>query len=344
MSNSPVSEAQFHKHTFPAPIRPSYTLDENGLAACCPLDNGHFPKTAQYNLGMLDTLPLELLQFTLAHVDLATLTGFRRVNQRARDVVDSIHEYGIIIIHAPNVLRALIATETASYTTCKKLYDKLCSPQCDNCSEFGAHLYVLTCKRLCFECRGIAHHYNPAWESSAQALYDKFRLTQEDVAGIPRMRTVPGFYSVPSLTEFSRSRLLDFTSIRDAVIRRHGTEAADRLVCPECTTPRSFPKYKTVNLAVIRIPAFDPVSKEVDWGSLCLVCHYGGISPMTLLLKKNFHLHLNRFGHITKWFYHSDFTQIMLHFNMFERKYLEHPFLCSESTRPPSADSLTYNS
>lgn len=328
-------------------MRPEYTLDENGLAACCPLDNGHFPKTAQCNLGMLDTLPLELLQFTLVRVDLETLTGFRRVNQRARDVVDSIHEYGIIIIHAPNVLRALIATETASYTTCKRLYDKLRSPQCDGCGQFGGHLYVVTCKRLYFECRGIAHHYNLVWESSAQALYDKLRLTQEDVASIPRMRTVPGFYSVPSLREFSRSRLLNFTSIRDAVIRRHGSDAADRLVCPECTAPSSFPGHKTINLAVVRIPAFDPVSKEVDWGSHCFACYCGGTFPINLFLKKDFHLHLNRFGHISyeptsRQFYHSDFTKLILHFQTLEQEFWQHPFLCSST--PPSADSLLCNS
>jgi hypothetical protein len=66
-----------------------HTLDE--IANLCPLDNGrHHHDVPTYALGELEQLPPELLHIVLTQLDIRSLTGFQRVNQRAMQVVDSI--------------------------------------------------------------------------------------------------------------------------------------------------------------------------------------------------------------------------------------------------------------
>ncbi|KAL1618446.1 hypothetical protein SLS54_007173 [Diplodia seriata] len=292
MSNPSVAAAQFHEYTFPDISFVEYTLDKY-IAKNCPLDNGRFPKTPQCDLGVLDALPLELLQSTLAQVDLATLTDIRRVNQRARDVVDSILEYDNIVTYVPSVLRALIVTETASYITCKKLHDKLRDPQCEDCGYFGEHLYLLTCRRICSECK-MKEGYSPVREQPVERIYDNHvGLTPEDVSRIPRMRILP--YPFCGDTMSSCLYILDRQSLRNAQIRRGQNTMVN--IC------REYP-IEHAEFACVRMPAFDPISKEVEWGSYCLGC-YGDVKyyqyqtrPVRLFVKANFHRHLNEHGRI----------------------------------------------
>lgn len=146
-----LREKRYHELTYSHPSRPDFTLDDNDLALRCPLDNGHFPKTPQHDLDLLDRLPLDLLQPLLTQLDLCTLTDLRRINQRGRDVVDSIPEYRIIITHAPDALRALLSVKAARYVTCESLYVKLCMSQCEHYEKFGGYLYLLTCKHLYYD-------------------------------------------------------------------------------------------------------------------------------------------------------------------------------------------------
>ncbi|KAL1639900.1 hypothetical protein SLS58_007487 [Diplodia intermedia] len=297
MSNSSVAAAQFHEYTFPDPRYPEYTFSRYNLAESLPLDNGRFPKTPQCDLGVLDALPLELLQSTLAQVDLATLTEIRRVNQRARDVVDSILEYDNIVTYVPNILRVLIVTETASYITCKKLHDKLRDTQCEDCGYFGEYLYLLTCRRVCSECLAKESYY-PVWEQSVERIYDNYvGLTPEDVSRIPRMRILPCPY-VEYVTS-SLAYILDRQSLRNAQIRRGQNTTLN--ICRGFMT-----EYAARSSSCVRIPAFDPISKEIEWGSHCLGC-YGDVKyyqyhprPEILFIKADFHRHLNEHGRIVR--------------------------------------------
>lgn len=71
----------------------------------CPLDNGRHDFSIQPDspdLGRL-ALPLELMEVILKHLDIPSLTTFRRVSKRAMDMVDSTSEYKEVFSKAPHM-------------------------------------------------------------------------------------------------------------------------------------------------------------------------------------------------------------------------------------------------
>jgi len=67
----------------------------------CPLDWGNHEISPSTSLGDLARLPLELQQDILGYIDLKSLLEFRRVNQRAMEVVNSIVAFDRVIRHCP---------------------------------------------------------------------------------------------------------------------------------------------------------------------------------------------------------------------------------------------------
>src|SRR2546430_7279285 len=95
------------------------TLDPEKLARCCPLDNRRRESTnVDVTLGVLDVLPLELLNTVLLKLDLRSLTTLRAVNRCARLTVDVIPQYKRIFTHSPRVLRAALSLGAASWISC----------------------------------------------------------------------------------------------------------------------------------------------------------------------------------------------------------------------------------
>lgn len=79
----------------------NFTVDDNLPAVGFPPDNGHVRKSVNVDFGALDMLPLELLQATLSQLDLYTLKESRRVNQRAREIAQSIPQYKEVTTRRP---------------------------------------------------------------------------------------------------------------------------------------------------------------------------------------------------------------------------------------------------
>lgn len=80
-------------------------LDDQDLEVRCPLDNGRHDITAaatNQDLGML-SLPPELVWLIIKHLDIPSLTTFRRVSKRAMHMVDTAFEYQDIMKRAPQV-------------------------------------------------------------------------------------------------------------------------------------------------------------------------------------------------------------------------------------------------
>lgn len=122
------------------------------LERACPLDSYKPEEDHDEDLGILDTLPLELLQNVFSQVDLRTVVNFRTVNRRALGVIDSIPEYRIIIQHAPDSLRAALCVETASYITPFGLWETLTNSKCNDCGGLGGLIYLINCQRVCLPC------------------------------------------------------------------------------------------------------------------------------------------------------------------------------------------------
>ncbi|EEP78298.1 predicted protein [Uncinocarpus reesii 1704] len=212
-----------------------FTLDANeDLERLCPLDAGRRHANPVHDLGQLEQLPLELLNMVLLGLDLRSLMDFRRVNQRAMEVVGSIPQYATILMHAKNALRGIISIGSARWISCLDIYQELRRAECD-CGDFGGYLYLFTCRRVCFLCFTSESAYLPIGRGHAMR---KFGLQGAQVAALPAMKSVPGFYSGRLLKCRTRHNLVDYESARQAGIKLHGSVAEMERHCSEMELQR----------------------------------------------------------------------------------------------------------
>ncbi|KAF6231383.1 hypothetical protein HO173_010343 [Letharia columbiana] len=176
------------------------TINTEYLQNDCPLDqtsaNAHLacriqPATA--SLGRLDILPVETIQIIFSNTDLSTLTLLRSVSRRASCLVDSVPAYKKAVTHSPNALRALISTHTAQYFTANDVFDALLAHECFLCGRFGAFLYLLECRRCCWDCLISVEDLLPICKASAQTLY---RFDAQTMDEMPTVLTIPGSYGL----------------------------------------------------------------------------------------------------------------------------------------------------
>lgn len=186
----------------------------------CRLDNGRHHPHPDCSIGALEQLPLELLNIVLTQLDIRSLTDFRRVNQRAMQVVDSIPQYKAIAVHAPAALQGILSIDTGGWISCQDLYEKLCAEKCDICGDFGPYLYLITCRRVCFLCFIGTKDYLPLRPTD---VLRKFGLNREHLARLPAMKTVPGWYSILYNKLASRVTLFDPSAAQQVGLAVHGS-------------------------------------------------------------------------------------------------------------------------
>lgn len=239
----------------------SDTLQE--IRSRCPLDNGRHPYRPQCTLGILELFPLEILSIVLVHLDIRTLTDFRRVNHRARQVVDSVPEYKMIILYAPDTIRVTLCIGTGILYTCHQLYDKLCTAECDTCGDFASVIYLPTCSRICCFCHMDRNPLRPM-----DALRD-YGLRRKDVASLPLFMGIPrkkkGYHDRQDLT---RLTFVDRTLARKAGLALHGTSEAmeERVLEMEAERVEKFNArerlYRSGNGPKPRLHEFDTSRKS----------------------------------------------------------------------------------
>lgn len=98
-----------------------HSLDRNLPEYATPLPR----KPAKRNAGVLETLSSELLQLTLAQLDLRSVLNVRYVNRRCFDIVDSLPELRKIARYGQSALRGSLAINTAATISVEKLYQQL---------------------------------------------------------------------------------------------------------------------------------------------------------------------------------------------------------------------------
>ncbi|OJZ80473.1 hypothetical protein ASPFODRAFT_106921, partial [Aspergillus luchuensis CBS 106.47] len=162
-----------------------------------------------YGLGTLEKLPLEVIHLALILLDMQSLTDFRRVSRRARQVADSVPQFRHILNHVPASIRASLIIETTRYFSCQELYQTLCTAECESCGDFGGYLYLLTCRRVCFLCFTEKADYLLL---SRKDVVRKFGLGSAHIALLPRMRSVPGCYSPREIKCQRRETLFDHSA------------------------------------------------------------------------------------------------------------------------------------
>ena len=277
-----------------------YTLEDNQLRKHCVLDVGRHTLQPVFSLGELDVLPLELLTTVLAQLDLQSLTDFRRVNQRAMGLINSIPQYQVVVEHASDALRGMLSIGSASFSTIEDLYDKLCTATCETCSHFGGYLYLITCKKVCFRCLSRRDSFLPL---SRADIVRKYGLQSGHMARIPRMRSRPGRYSERELICRKSLTLFDHDSARSIGVTIHGTvEKMEEYVAYAATRRWSNFKQKESTyksrentgkkprpprvqdpwdgesgnrhrfMAIVSVPYFDPQMRSAERGFYCIGC------------------------------------------------------------------------
>jgi len=238
------------------------TLDGAGLETRCPLDNGRHTTRARYSLGQLDDLPSEIITAILLSLDLVTLTTFRRVNNRAMELVDSLTEYTKVIKHCPNVLRAILCLGATSFDL-KRLHSTLSSSRCAACHDgFGNYLYLITCERVCYPCFTSNVEYFPL-ELDQVLEYTAVAAPHVKLEDLPRVLSVSGRETGVRIPLFDRLAVL--AAVPDPPARAFDPSGDFRRA-----EPRRF-------MAVIEAPYF-PVRGAgrggggASWGYYCVRC------------------------------------------------------------------------
>lgn len=197
------------------------TVAAEDLARHCPLDNGrHDFHKITATLGGLDILPLEILNMIVSDLDLHTLTTFQAVNKCARLHVDRLPQYKIIFTKAPDALRAAVASGAASWISCARLSNVLCSTVCSRCPDFGAFVYLLTCERVCLLCLSYNGDFAPVPRYMARRLYG---LNRAYLDRLNNITTFPATYSHSVRKREKGIVLVDRPAAFAAGIRRHGS-------------------------------------------------------------------------------------------------------------------------
>jgi hypothetical protein len=266
----------------------------------------------------------------LQQLDLRTLTDFRLVNRRATELVLSLPQYSAITTHALNALRGILSIETGRWVTCSALYEKLTTPCCEQCGDFGGYLYLLTCRRVCFLCLSEAKAYLPLPPKHAKW---KFGLDDQAIKTLPRMRVIPGIYS-PNERKIapSVSVLVDYESALHAGCALHGSSAAmhqyvsdrnnrDRrayftkmAAARDSGSPTGHIRRPPLGdpfdgrsgnplrfAAIVPVPWLSRSSHQAEWGFCCLGCKKSSRKPLhwrRRFTKSSFDEHLKECGEI----------------------------------------------
>ncbi|KAL6715458.1 hypothetical protein ACLMJK_006419 [Lecanora helva] len=177
------------------------------------------------DLGILDRLPLELAQALLSPLDLRTLTSFRCVNRRAKEVTDSIPQFRHIQTYAPVSLRKILSAGTSRWISCNKLSETISMTKCEDCDNNGEWLYILTCKRLCHSCLISNTDYLPL---SSDKRLSEFKFRESDLNGVPHMKFSSDMTTQRNLKHLSSHVLFDYPSAFEAGVAIFGSASRFR--------------------------------------------------------------------------------------------------------------------
>ncbi|EXK29797.1 hypothetical protein FOXG_20601 [Fusarium oxysporum f. sp. lycopersici 4287] len=180
------------------------------------------PERPVSSLGLLDTLPAELLVIALELLDFQSLSRLSRACLRGKRVVENYVPYQQVIQHAPKVPTALTKTNLVGYYPASAVYRTLRTHRCVSCSEYGAFLYLPTCERVCLEClfqnRGL-------WMMTPKMATWYVRLTHRQVQTLPIMDLIPGIYSLrgPETVHGEVFQLVNVKMAKRLAIEVHGS-------------------------------------------------------------------------------------------------------------------------
>ncbi|KAI1122291.1 hypothetical protein F5Y10DRAFT_287343 [Nemania abortiva] len=187
------------------------------------------PSTIQHrrvpsSIGLLDTLPTELLFLTLELLDFQSLSRISRVSVRGKAVVEALPAYRDMMEYAPTTLTALGKTRLLRYHSASLLLQTLRTAKCVSCFDFGGFLFLPTCERICFECLYANHAFRMTTIAIAKRC---FGLTESHLQRIPITYSIPGTYGMKlNLSRRRVCRLVSIKQVKQLGIEIHGSAEA----------------------------------------------------------------------------------------------------------------------
>lgn len=270
-----------------------HTLDDIDLERFCPLDIGRHCLEPKTDLGLLDSLPLEILSDILIQLPVRSLMEFRRINQRAMQVIEFIPQFQTTTRYALSTLRGILSIQLGAHVTWQDLFHAITSTKCEACDDFAGYIYLLDCSRVCFLCFTENDRYLLL---SAAEVLRTYGFNRGFLSSLVSMKSVPGCYSPNEKTCPARLKLFDPESARRAgitlygsaiALERHVVQAAAkkfesrRLRVPSgtqamlATTPLGGPprlSFAKHFMAIVRTPTVNVLTDSVEWGFHCVGC------------------------------------------------------------------------
>ncbi|KAH6675093.1 hypothetical protein B0J14DRAFT_450488, partial [Halenospora varia] len=214
-------------------------IDAALLVERCPLDNKRKsfasprinPGSPTWNASRLQSLPIELYQTCLQHLDVQSLTNMRRVSQYTRFAIDGIYQYGEIYKHTPQAVRACLSTEVACHVPLRRLHDALTSLECYYCktsqvylfdyeikenpkSRFGTYLSLYEAQRCCLFCLRNNPELKQVELITVMSLCTQRKgCSIRMLQGIPRLKTVPDSYGITRYRAFVSKSLVQSNAV-----------------------------------------------------------------------------------------------------------------------------------
>jgi len=190
---------------------------------------------------------------------MTTLTTFRRVNQRAMHLVNSLPPYQRLWTYCPNILRAVVSINAASFS-CETLFQTLMREKCESCHLFGCYLYLITCKRVCYPRFTTRKEYFPI--SLALAVRET-KLQKKALEHLPRVLSLPARYTARAKLSRHRVTLIDRQALLHVL--EANAEILHKRVDYATTEPRRY-------MSIVAAPCINLHDQTADWGLYCLFC------------------------------------------------------------------------
>lgn len=225
-----------------------------------------FETSPTSGLGVLDSLPTELLWIVLRNLDLLSYFRLRHVNRRARALATAVPEYRAVVRHGLEGLRGVLRAGLAQTFTIGDLYGPLVCEKCTLCSEFGGFLFLLTATRCCFACVKSSPDLRVIPPSSLSR-FTKISPKRLHQALGPGLRTVPGVYS---MEERRAKRPNSLVALEPAIARLQLLGLVDRSKAEALLERNEHPGQRF--MASTSFPWYDPGSGRVERGVSCKGC------------------------------------------------------------------------
>jgi hypothetical protein len=213
-------------------------------------------------LGTLDTLPLELITNICLQLDIQSLFRLRQVNTRAQQIVNTLHEYRIIIKHALNAFLALLRTRRIPGVTLQEIYSLLCTQECSLCGGYGDLVYLLTWIRCCSSC---LRANNAAIRTGSFSSVKQLGLSKGSLKNLPKLKSIPGRYTMCVFLQKRRTTCVPLQQVEAAYDGEFGGEPIPVWFRPNRACREAFS-------SCCALPNYDPQSRKVEYGLSCAGC------------------------------------------------------------------------